>query len=182
MKKTFLISLLSLAAFSMNAQTVTTDKNAVCKKFPHMPAGATAVWPSGTYTPTQDPSCPPCYEYKSKRTGVMIMECPYLNFPAEKSSATASNAVMEQNYEPVTRTQPNTDRIVMQSQNSYTGNYPAVCKRDPDMPANAKPVWPAGTYTATQDPSCPPCYEYKSKRTGVMIMECPFLRFPASEK
>jgi hypothetical protein len=176
MKKTFLISVLTLAAFSMYAQsadqqTTTSYNGAVCKRFPNMPAGATPVWPKGAYTPTQDASCPPCYEYTSKH-GVRIMECPYLQFPPEHATAAADAGVA-----PVTAAQPTGD-LQVQSQNSYTGNYP-VCKRDPDMPANAKPVWPKGEYTPLEAQACAPCYEYKSKRTGIMIMECPFLRFPA---
>jgi len=178
MKRTILISLLTLAAFSMNAQTTTTNYDgAVCKKFPHMPANATAVWPKGTYTPTQDPSCPPCYEYTSKH-GVLIMECPYLQFPAEHGAA---NGISYEAQAPVIRAQANTtENVAWQAQNSYTGNYP-VCKKDADMPRNAKPVWPKGTYTPLEDQACPPCYEYTSKH-GIQIMECPFLRFPAEHR
>jgi len=77
MKKTFLILLLTLAALNMYAQsdvqTTTNSNGAVCKKFPNMPANAVPVWPKGAYTPLEDASCPPCYEYKRKN-GIMTME------------------------------------------------------------------------------------------------------------
>jgi hypothetical protein len=178
MKKTILISALLLGAASMNAQTTyqTTTNHAVCKSFPNMPANAVPVWPKGTYTPLEDPACPPCYEYTSKH-GTRRMECPYLRFPPEHStSTTVNNEVTEQtttDYAPV-----NAGRSMdVQSNRTYTGNYPAVCKSFPDMPRNAHPVWPKGTYTPLEDPSCPPCYEYVSKH-GTLRMECPYLRFP----
>jgi len=182
MKKTFLISLLTLGAVTMYAQSdnnSTNNNGAVCKKFQNMPANAVAVWPKGAYTPLEDPSCAPCYEYKSKH-GVMIMECPYLQFPAEHSTADAG--AMNTDYvAPVTTAQANSNEsVAMQGQNSYTGNYP-VCKRDPDMPANATPVWPKGQYTPLENQACAPCYEYRSKH-GVMIMECPYLQFPAEHR
>ena len=180
MKKTFLISLLipiaigaalTTYAQSSDVQTTTNNNGAVCKKFPNMPANAYPVWPKGAYTPLEDPSCAPCYEYKRKN-GIMTMECPYLQFPAEHSTADADA------LPPVTTAQANVNDVQYQGQNSYTGNYP-VCKRDPNMPANAKPVWPKGDYTPLEAQACPPCYEYKSRKTGILIMECPYLRFPA---
>lgn len=53
-----------------------------------------------------------------------------------------------------------------------------VCKKDPNMPKDAKPAWPESVYTPLEDPACPPCYKYTSK-LGHGVMECPFLRFPA---
>jgi uncharacterized Zn-binding protein involved in type VI secretion len=184
MKKTFLISLLSIAALTTYAQSsenpgVTISKNgAVCKQFPNMPANAYPVWPKGTYTPLEDPSCPPCYEYTSKH-GTLRMECPYLQFPAEHSTAGNTDNT---ELAPVTTARANANENVQyQAQSSYTGNYP-VCKQFPNMPANAHPVWPKGDYTPLEAQACPPCYEYKSKKTGIMIMECPYLRFPAERK
>jgi hypothetical protein len=169
MKKILLLPVLMLAAISLQAQSMdrpaTLNNNAVCKSFPDMPANAVPIWPKGAYTPLEDPSCPPCYEYTSKH-GTLRMECPYLQFPPEHENQAA---VMEK--------QTNTGRsIQMQSENTYSGNYPS-CKRFPDMPANAVPVWPKGAYTPLQDPSCPPCYEYTSKH-GTLRMECPYLQFP----
>lgn len=167
MKTTLLVSLLLLAVSGVYAQSA---GKAVCKRSPNMPAGAKAVWPKSAYTPLQDPSCPPCYEYRSKH-GYMVMECPFLRFPAEHNDD--GTALVTE------RTINNGENTIdVQTQSAWGGKYPAVCKRAPNMPLGAKPVWPKSEYTALQDPSCPPCYEYKSKY-GYMVMECPFLRFPA---
>ncbi len=176
MKKTILISALLLGAASVFAQTTDrtiTTNHAVCKSFPDMPSNAHPVWPKVTYTALEDPFCPPCYEYISKH-GTDRMECPYLRFPPEHSTPTAGTYNM--NDESALPPDAGTP-ITVQSSRTYTGNYPAVCKSFPDMPANAHPVWPKGAYTPLEDPSCPPCYEYRSKH-GTLRMECPYLRFP----
>ncbi len=164
---------MSFAALNVMAQTAdqsATNKHLVCKKDPNMPKGAVPVWPKSDYTQLQDPSCPPCYKYKSKKTGLMIMECPYLWFPAEhKDPATGE----------VTQTAMN-GSVTVQRNNSYTGNYP-ICPKDPLMPANAKPVFPKSEYTPLGHPECAPCYEYTTKR-GTKVMECHQLWFPAEHK
>ena len=96
MKTTIIISLLSLAAFSANAQSATNtmenSKHAVCMKAADMPANAKMVFPKTAYTPVQDPSCPPCYEYTTKK-GLKVMECPFLWFPPERSTPTTDQPV-----------------------------------------------------------------------------------------
>lgn len=176
MKKTLLASLLSLATLGVYAQScehpVTVhNKKEACRIDPNMPARAKAVWPQSAYIPLEDPSCPPCYEYRSKY-GYMVMECPFLMFPPEHSTNANGAPLVTEGT-----TLNGESAIEVQSQNTYSGHYPAVCKRAPNMPAGAVPAWPKSQYTALQDPSCPPCYEYRSKY-GYMVMECPFLRFP----
>ena len=46
------------------------------------PPHTTPVWPKSTYTPTGNPNCAPCYEYKTRK-GTEVMECPYLTFDAD---------------------------------------------------------------------------------------------------
>ncbi len=164
MKTTILISLLCLA--SMGAYAQSSYNHAVCKKAHNMPKGARPVFPEGSYTALQDPSCPPCYEYRSKY-GYLVMECPFLRFPAEHGNK--SEPLVTQKY-------PIDGAMEVQAQNVYSGYYPAVCRKAPNMPAGARPVFPSSAYTPLQDPSCPPCYEYRSKY-GYMVMECPYLRF-----
>ena len=197
MKKTILISLLVIAAMDIHAQSANrpTINNDVCKSFPNMPANAVPAWPKTAYTPLEDPKCPPCYEYVSQH-GTLRMECFYLQFPPERVTPTGVREVTLQKdvdlypqpdanrYPPVNVQSSNTSTEKTYNENTsantekiYTGNYPAVCKRFPDMPANGHPVWPKGTYTPLQDPSCPPCYEYVSKH-GTLRMECPYLQFP----
>ncbi len=206
MKKTLLIPVLLVAAISLHAQSTDRPINIdhpVCKSFPAMPANAKPVWPKGPYTALEDPSCPPCYEYVSKH-GTLRMECLYLQFPAEHNTpgngnaagATAatttaavnneeqSNIVEQNNMVTEETTAPQVAgrrEVQMQSEEAYTGNYPAYCKRFPSMPANAIPVWPKGPYKAMEDPNCPPCYEYVSKH-GTLRMECFYLQFPAEHE
>lgn len=156
-------SLLSIASLGAFAQT---EGHGVCKRPANMPKGAKMVFPKSDYTALEDPACPPCYEYRSKH-GYLVMECPYLRFAPEHSGK--SEAL-------VTQKNVIDGSIEVQSRGEYGGNYPAVCKKFPNMPAGATPVFPASNYTPLQDPSCPPCYEYKS-RYGYMVMECPYLRF-----
>lgn len=184
MKTSLLVSLLCLAAMGSYAQSsgqpIITDK-AVCKSFPNMPAHAVPVFPASAYTPLEDPSCPPCYKYRSKY-GYMVMECPYLRFPPEHGNkeVTAAEAIRvpyNSNSLDAEATTVQTNTIQAETQHAYTGNYPAVCLRSPNMPKGAVPVFPVSAYTPLEDPSCPPCYEYRSKY-GYKVMECPFLRFP----
>ena len=176
MKKLLIISFLSFAALQAFAQTgneTVKVNTAGCMKDPDMPKNAVPAWPKSAYTPVGNPKCAPCYQYKNKH-GLTIMECPFLVWPpadggsADNSPLPASAAV----------TVPATtdDGVAVESQNTYTGNYPA-CKRPAGMPANAKPVWPSSAYTPVGDPKCAPCYEY-TKKNGLTIMECPDLVFP----
>jgi hypothetical protein len=181
MKKSLLISLLCIAAIGANAQstdqTVTTN-TAVCKTFPNKPARAVPVFPKTAYTPLEDPSCPPCYEYRSKY-GYMVMECPYVRFAPEHGNKelTSEEAVtLPYNASSIDADAKTETTVQAETQHVYTGNYPAVCLRSPNMPKGAKQVFPKSEYTALEDASCPPCYEYRSKY-GYMVMECPFLRF-----
>jgi len=169
MKNLLIISLISFAGYTATAQAT----HAVCKKAPNMPANAKLVFPKSAYTPLQDASCPPCYEYTTKR-GLKVMECPYAWFKPEGTSTSAPVAVR-------TVTHNDNGTMEMQSQNTYGGNYPSVCERLPNMPADAKMVWPKSNYTPTGNPACPPCYEYTTKR-GLQVMECPNLWFPAEGK
>ena len=166
MKTAIIVSLLCLASMCVCAQTSTRTGHAVCKKAANMPKGARPVFPQGSYTALQDPSCPPCYVYRSKY-GYMVMECPFLRFPAERSIKSERM---------VTQKTAIDGAIEVEGQNVYSGYYPAVCKRAPNMPKGARPVFPSSAYTPLQDPTCPPCYEYRSKY-GYMVMECPYLRF-----
>ena len=131
-----------------------------------MPLGAQPAWPKTTpYVSNVAPQCAPCYTYTTKR-GLKVMECPGLYFKPEGKTQAAVD--------------PSNNEVNIQTPRAYTGNYPKVCKRDPDMPAHAVPVWPKTEYIPTQDPECAPCYEYTSKH-GVAVMECPFLYFPAEK-
>lgn len=167
MKKIIIISILALAALNTNAQS--SDAAAKCKKAPNMPANAVPAWPKSAYTPAGDPSCAPCYTYKTKR-GLEVMECPFAYFPAEHSNSTYEAPVADVN------TMSTVNTLEVQAQNTYTGNYPG-CPKMPNMPKNAKLVYPKSAYTPTGDPSCAPCYEYTTKR-GLEVMECPHLWFP----
>jgi len=171
--------MLLLCITTIGAYAQSTDK-AVCKSFPNMPARAVPVFPKTAYTPLEDPSCAPCYEYRSKY-GYMVMECPYLRFPPEhgnKEVATTEAIRVPYNANSLdAAAKVETNTIEAQTQHAYSGNYPAVCLRSPNMPKGAKQVFPKSEYTSLEDPSCPPCYEYRSKY-GYMVMECPFLRFP----
>jgi len=172
MKTSLLISLFCIASIGSYAQDVQKDQsatnNAVCRKYPDMPKGAKPAWPKTTpYVSNVAPQCAPCYTY-TRKSGLKVMECPGLWFLPEGAGKDNGNTVQ-------------TDGMNVQAQNVYTGNYPKVCKRDPNMPANAVPVWPKGEYTPTQDPACAPCYEYTTKH-GLGVMECPYLYFPAEEE
>ena len=162
MKKTLLISLLSIASIGAYAQS-----NLGCKVDPNMPANAVPAWPSSPYVSEQDnPECAPCYTYTSKH-GVKIMECPFLQFIPQQAA---------NNMAAVTPV-PQTGALDVQNVNTYTGNYPKACRRDPDMPKGAVPAWPQVTpYVSLTAPGCAPCYTYTSKH-GIAIMECPFLYF-----
>jgi hypothetical protein len=159
-KTTIIISLLSLSAFGAFAQSGSVNtNNTVCKVAPRMPSNAVRVWPAETYIPTENKACPPCYEYK-RRSGLTVMECPFL-LPVAPGSTSATT-------------------VKMQEQNTYTGNYPS-CKRNADMPANAKYAWPTAHYIPTGNAACAPCYEYKTKH-GLKVMECPDALFPPANK
>ena len=169
MKKVFIIPLLLLVTFYADAQATNTPvrvNDVVCKTDPDMPANAVRVWPKSAYTPTQDPSCAPCYQYKNKY-GHTIMECPFLIFSPADENVIPGAAVIN------VQATDNGD-VNVQSQNTYTGNYPA-CDRS-RFPKYSTPVWPKSAYIPTGNPNCPPCYEYTSKH-GVAIMECPYLVF-----
>jgi hypothetical protein len=172
MKTALIVSFLCLASMGAFAQNTFETNQVVCRIAPDMPKGARPVFPKGAYTALEDKSCPPCYEYRSKY-GYMVMECPFLRFPAEGHERSEAATVTENEVIG--------GAIEVQTRNSYTGNYPAVCKMAPDMPKGAKPVFPASAYVPLQDPSCPPCYEYRSKY-GYMVMECPYLRFAPENK
>ena len=166
--------LLSFGGFAQNAikgQQVVSAKDK-CQKDPNMPVNAKLSWPEGPYVPTQDASCAPCYTYTNKN-GLKIMECPYLTFLPPEGAIDRSNsnvAVVGQGSD-----------INVITERSYTGEYPKTCKRDPDMPANAKLAWPKGPYVSLVQKSCAPCYTYKNKR-GLEIMECPGLVFLPDDK
>ena len=175
MKTTILISLLCIASIGSYAQDNAKDQSATktqvgCRKYAEMPKGAVPAWPKSAYIPTGNPECAPCYTYTSKH-GLTIMECPGLWFLPEGSKAADAGTVGVQ-------VPDNSLNVV--SGNTYTGNYPKVCKRDPDMPRGAVPVWPKDAYTPTQSPECAPCYEY-TRKSGLTVMECPFLYFPAEK-
>jgi len=114
MKTTIIISLLSLASLTAGAQTatktITSSNHAVCMKAPDMPANAKLVFPKAAYTPVQDPSCPPCYEYTTKR-GLKVMECPFLWFPPEGGNSKVT---------PTTDEPVSTIPTDMQTQNAFT--------------------------------------------------------------
>ena len=167
MKTTLLISLISLASIGSYAQDQSAaNNNATCKRYPGMPAYAVPAWPKTPYIAKGDPECAPCYTYTTKH-GLTVMECPGLWFLPEHRTATETAVNIWQ--------QPNTN-LNVQTENTYTGNYPITCKRDPNMPDNAVPAWPKSPYVSTQSPECAPCYTYTSKY-GLEIMECPFLYF-----
>lgn len=173
MKKAIILSFLSFAVLNAIAQTdaPAVSGNAVCNRIPNMPAHAARVWPKSAYIPIGEPaSCPPCYEYKTKH-GLVVMECPFLWFPPENEPS-AEGAVTAQ-------TEPD-GSVEIQGQNTYSGNYPA-CKKETNMPANAKMVWPASAYIPLGNPTCPPCYEY-TRKSGLKVMECPNLWFPPEDK
>ena len=174
MKKALLISLLTFVTsygFAQSADAPGRVNNAHCSVDPDMPKNAVPAWPKSAYTATQDPSCAPCYEYKNKR-GTEIMECPFLIF------ASANNSALLTGSSAMTVTPDDNGSMDVQSQNSYTGEYPACSKSM--YPAHTTPVWPKTAYTPVGNPDCAPCYEYTNKR-GTVIMECPYLIFP-SEK
>lgn len=169
MKRILIITLLSLATASAFAQTEdagTATKHTVCKRDPNMPANAKPAWPKSDYTPTQDPSCAPCYTY-TRKSGLKVMECPFLLFPPEHKGATAD----------VSAQTDNAGNMNVQSQKAYTGNF-ANCKRDPLAPRNAKAAWPKSDYIPVGNTACAPCYEYTTKR-GLKVMECHNALFPA---
>lgn len=186
MKTSLSILLLCLATTGSYAQSTdqpATINTAVCKTFPNMPARAVPVFPKTAYTPLEDPSCPPCYEYRSKY-GYMVMECPYLRFaPEHGNKELTTDEAITVPYTANTAYDANTkgNILVAETQHSFTGNYPPVCLRAQNMPKGAKQVFPKSAYTPIEDPSCPPCYEYRSKY-GYMVMECPFLRFAPEHK
>jgi hypothetical protein len=64
---------------SMEAQSAYTGNYPICRKPANMPANAVMVWPKGEYTPTGDPKCAPCYQYRTAK-GTEVMECPYLRW------------------------------------------------------------------------------------------------------
>ena len=156
MKTTLFISLICLASIASYAQA--QPATAVCKRDADMPKGAVATWPVSPYVSTQGPGCAPCYTY-TRKSGLVIMECPFLIFMPDQQTADKETITFGWEH-------PTGD----------VKNEPKVCKRDPDMPANATPAWPSSPYVATQAPECAPCYTYVSQH-GVEIMECPYLRF-----
>jgi hypothetical protein len=160
MKSTVMILLLSFITVNIFAQT---NKHSVCKPDPN----AVPAWPKSAYVPTGNPDCAPCYEY-TRKSGIRTMECHHLWFAPEGSNTTRETNSTTQNG---TREQLNVQR-----EGSYGGNYPAVCKRDPGTPANAKPAWPKSAYIPTGNPSCAPCYEY-TRKSGLKVMECHHLWF-----
>jgi len=168
MKQAILISMMcigSMAGFAQTTQNDAANSQAVCRKYPGMPAGATAAWPKSEYVSKVNPQCAPCYTY-TRKSGLAVMECPGLWFVPTETVEKTVDAGWD-----------NTTPVHMQTTSAYTGNYPKVCKRDARMPKNATPAFPESTYTPTQDPSCAPCYTYKRK-SGLEVMECPFLYFP----
>ena len=165
MKQSIIIALFSLVTMGAYAQ----DAKKVCQKAPNAPARAVATFPESAYTPTGDPSCAPCYTYKTKR-GLEVMECPFLYFPGKGGS------------EGSTASQTTYTTVNAQDQRSYTGNYSkAYCARDPHMPKNGHTVYPKSDYIPTGNPACAPCYEYTTKR-GLKVMECHDLLFPPEQK
>jgi hypothetical protein len=167
MKKIIIMSVLSLSTSVGFAQNANHNR---CQPPTDMPANATPVFPESAYTSAGDPSCPPCYEYTTKR-GLKVMECPDLLFKTEST---------EINVAKTAQTSNNNDMAV-QSESSYTGNYPVNCSKDLNMPANAWPVWPKSDYRATSNTACAPCYEYRTKN-GLLVMECPNLIFTDEKK
>ena len=163
-----LFSMGSLAQNTVKSQPVVsaTDK---CQRDPNMPANAKLSWPQGPYVPTQDASCAPCYTYINKN-GLTIMECPYLTFLPSDGAGVQPSSDMGQGSD-----------VKVITERSYTGEYPKTCKRDPDMPANAKLAWPKSPYVSLVQKSCAPCYTYKNKH-GLQIMECPGLIFLPENK
>ncbi len=178
MKKTLLISLLSFAAVVSyaqdNAGQAAFRGQPVCRKYAEMPKGAVAVFPTciSRYIPVGDAKCAPCYEYTSKH-GLTVMECPGLWFLPENGAVPVGQNVVNGDQQAL-----QTPGVLnVQSENTYAGNYPKACKRDPNMPKGAVPTWPSSPYVSTQgDPACAPCYEYTTKH-GLTVMECPFLYF-----
>lgn len=149
------------------------DKHGKCMVDPGMPANAKLAWPKSDYTPLQDSACPPCYTYTSN-FGTPIMECPFLTFAPEKKEGGVVAA-------DATANPPALEEVRAKQQNAYSGYYPKVCKRDPHMPANAKPSWPESPYVSLVGPQCAPCYTYTNKH-GLEIMECPGLIFLPEKK
>ena len=172
MKRAFIITLLSLATASAFAQTEDASNSAtnheVCKRDPNMPANAKPAWPKSAYTPTQDPSCAPCYTY-TRKSGLKVMECPFLLFPPEHRNSKEVSM------------QTSNGNLNVQSGKTYTGHYSATCKRDPLAPKGAKPAWPKSEYIPVGNTACAPCYEYTTKR-GLKVMECHNALFPAEKR
>jgi hypothetical protein len=170
MKKIFILPILLLIASYGFAQTDAPDhaKKTGCLTDPDMPRNAVPAWPKSAYTPVEDASCAPCYEYTSKR-GTVIMECPFLIFPSQASSMLPGTSAVATEHDV-------NGNVNVQEQHTYTGNYPACSKKL--YPPHSTPVWPKTAYTPTGNPDCAPCYEYTSKK-GTVIMECPYLIFPS---
>lgn len=170
MKKAIIVSLLFFTSLNIYAQPEQPDatSNPVCKGVANMPARSVRVWPRAAYIPLESPSCPPCYEY-TRRSGLKVMECPFLLLPAGGSNPGVNTVQADAGGHPD-----------VQAASYYAANYP-TCKRAPDMPANGKAVWPKSDYTAVGNPACPPCYEY-TKRSGLKVMECPDLWLPPENK
>lgn len=174
MKTTILISLLSIASLGCFAQSSNPYQ---CKRLPDMPASAAPAWPSSPYISKVDPHCAPCYTY-TRKSGIEVMECPGLWFPPEGANQETIDAWQQANVvnEPAAAEQ-SANAVEVQGTSSYTGNYPKVCKKDPNMPKGAVMVYPKSAYTPTQDPKCAPCYEY-TRKSGIRVMECPYALFP----
>ena len=169
MKKTFLISLITIATCSAFAQTdITTATNPSCKPAPRMPANAVMVWPTTDYVHLGDPKCAPCYEYTGIH-GLPVMECPNARFITKNDNVTKRDGSLElpSGY--------TTQASVLA--NNTASNLP--CAKPMRMPANARLVWPdapKSDYTMVGNPECPPCYVYTTKK-GLSVMECPGLRW-----
>jgi hypothetical protein len=176
MKTTLLILFLSMGWMSSHAQFeyqyTTNDKPPLKndgKRIPVSPAF------SEPYTVVSDPAC---YMYKTQK-GLPVLECPGVLFTSSDAPVLSAVNPELQKENSLSGDNANAGVISLRDSRSFTGNYPKACRRAPHMPANAVPAWPESHYTPLQDPACPPCYKYKSKKSGITIMECPYGNFPS---
>lgn len=192
MKKTLIVSLLCFTAWSGFAQSVDNNDDAdrqqihnralsiycetngnmpgatmhyktnysnVHAAYPAAPADAVPAWPRGEYTALQNP---PCYMYKDA-SGAWMETCPGARF----TPPTCDNP-----QSALTEIQTN-NGLDVNSENSFTGNYPDLHTVYPQAPANAVPAWPSTPYKAVQNP---PCYKYINQM-GLEVTECPGAQF-----
>jgi hypothetical protein len=162
MKNTLIISLLCIFSVAANAQyKYTTNDN------PPLVNNGKAIPVTPAFSvPYKVMSNPACYMYK--KHGLVVLECPGVWFEPEKE--VVQSAARRNGWQ-------TNGNMNVEYESNYTGRYPQNLKPDPEMPANAVPVWPESSATPTLNP---PCYKYKTKK-GLEVMECHGLLFPPKE-